>query len=739
MLFSFVRCSKAVGLLHVGVAVAFFSVALSLAVQPVFAADDNAVYPMCVNNFIVPTALNCDNSQINCTTANTKPALPWTSSGYAGGAGNKSCCGDDSQENYVTQVCPGVTGFPNACCPNATDKVGPGGTCVATCPDAVSPTVVTFDVVPRTTSGPVTISWHVTDQGGSHLKEVIGYVARYDNQNQATLCNEQDQGGCVWTQLTPVPAPANSDDWSGQTTHTPTVTSLYGLHVKDNANNEAVEPSIPGPIKVDVITAVSITATDATAAESGNPANNPGVFTITRTGATTNALTVNLTTSGSAAVGSDYTHTMSSTPNGLQVTIPIGAASQAVTIAPVDDSTIETDETVILTISVSGSYTLGSPSSATIIIADNDSSPALPSVVITSADPNAAEPTDPGTFTVTRTGATTNSLTVNLSTSGSTASIGTDYTHTMSSTPGGLQIIIGAGSASQTITITPIDDTSVEGNETVVVTIGVSSAYTRGSPSSATVTIVDNESIPSTCSDGTQYGSCSTTKPKFCSNGTLIDRASQCGCPTGQTPQGESCVSSSSCTANVATGATVTVKAMTTDPDNDPIFYTITWGDGATSRVPGSGTVASGFAATQTHVYNAPNTFTVTATATDVNGNVSPASDPLTMCVTGTPQCTQGGSCSNTLQGQTCPGTYNATCACIDTQDSCPSLQSALGDLTCDTIVDVRDLGVLFHFWGKAATVISACGTPLSSLAIGSNTNGIVDDGDFAVLMTYWN
>ncbi|MBI5148794.1 fibronectin type III domain-containing protein, partial [Candidatus Pacearchaeota archaeon] len=39
----------------------------------------------------------------------------------------------------------------------------------------------------------------------------------------------------------------------------------------------------------------------------------------------------------------------------------------------------------------------------------------------------------------------------------------------------------------------------------------------------------------STCSDGTPYSSCSSTKPKYCDAGTLIDKCSQCGCPLDQT------------------------------------------------------------------------------------------------------------------------------------------------------------------------------------------------------------
>jgi len=39
---------------------------------------------------------------------------------------------------------------------------------------------------------------------------------------------------------------------------------------------------------------------------------------------------------------------------------------------------------------------------------------------------------------------------------------------------------------------------------------------------------------PQTCSDGTTYGQCSATEPKYCSNGVLTDSCLTCGCPTSQ-------------------------------------------------------------------------------------------------------------------------------------------------------------------------------------------------------------
>ena len=45
------------------------------------------------------------------------------------------------------------------------------------------------------------------------------------------------------------------------------------------------------------------------------------------------------------------------------------------------------------------------------------------------------------------------------------------------------------------------------------------------------------------CGDRTFYDSCSLTKPYFCSDGTLLEKASICGCPNDLEKEGDRCVS----------------------------------------------------------------------------------------------------------------------------------------------------------------------------------------------------
>src|SRR4029453_9395871 len=108
---------------------------------------------------------------------------------------------------------------------------------------------------------------------------------------------------------------------------------------------------------------VTVTATDSNAAEQDA---KTGSFSVKRSGATGSALTVNCTISGTAAIGMDYTISQS-----CPVTIPVGSPSVTVTITPVDDTTVEGAESVILTVTASAGYTVGSPSAATITIADD--------------------------------------------------------------------------------------------------------------------------------------------------------------------------------------------------------------------------------------------------------------------------------------------------------------------------------------------------------------------------------
>jgi len=114
---------------------------------------------------------------------------------------------------------------------------------------------------------------------------------------------------------------------------------------------------------------------------------------------------------------------------------------------------------------------------------DDPSASKLVSVIAT--DAAAAEAgLDPGTFRLTRSGDLTSALTVTFTLTG-TATIGTDY----QTVP--LSVMFAAGSATATVSVVPLADTvpTVEGAESVILTVVDGAGYTAGAPATAFVLI----------------------------------------------------------------------------------------------------------------------------------------------------------------------------------------------------------------------------------------------------------
>jgi hypothetical protein len=195
--------------------------------------------------------------------------------------------------------------------------------------------------------------------------------------------------------------------------------------------------------------------------------------------ASSKTATVAYTTgNGTATAPSDYTST-----SGTLAFNP-GQTSTTFTVSIVDDNLDETDETVNLMLNTPNNAALGPTSSAILTIADNDAS--LPIVSIGASDTSAAETgPDSGTLTVTRDGSTATDLAVHYTVSGSAST--SDYN------PLAGNVVIPAGQASATITVTPIDDTAIEGNETVTLILLADPSYSVDANGSATVTIADDD------------------------------------------------------------------------------------------------------------------------------------------------------------------------------------------------------------------------------------------------------
>ncbi len=208
------------------------------------------------------------------------------------------------------------------------------------------------------------------------------------------------------------------------------------------------------------------------------------VYTFTRSGVTTDALTVNYTLGGTATLNTDYTRT--GTTN--TVTFAAGSSTATVTVDPTADTTVESNETVILTLASGTGYTVGTTTAVTGTITNDDTSVTL------AVAP--ASVTEDGTtnlvYTFTRTGVTTNALTVNY-TVGGTATLNTDYTRTGTTNT----VTFAAGSSTATVTVDPTADTTVEPDETVILTLATGTGYTVGTTTAVTGTITNSPVTPS--------------------------------------------------------------------------------------------------------------------------------------------------------------------------------------------------------------------------------------------------
>ena len=186
------------------------------------------------------------------------------------------------------------------------------------------------------------------------------------------------------------------------------------------------------------------------------------------------------TANGSAEAGPDYTATSGTLSFGA------GVSSLTFSVPIASDTVIEGGESVLLELSSpGGGATLGLPSTALLTITDNDLGGAIR---FSAASYSVNESLASATITATRTGGTGGPVTVDYQTSGGTATPGSDYT--TASGP----LTFAAGQTSRTFTVPITPDTDDEDNESVGLTLSAPSpGATLGSPSSATLTIADND------------------------------------------------------------------------------------------------------------------------------------------------------------------------------------------------------------------------------------------------------
>ena len=271
---------------------------------------------------------------------------------------------------------------------------------------------------------------------------------------------------------------------TGKVIYINTATALGTVTLTDNS-----VLSVLAQDKAAYLTATPVVASvSGTSVNEGNTGTTTATVTITLQSAPQTTVDVwYQTVDGTAHAGSDYVAASDF------VTFAPGELSKTVALSVIGDTVIEPNETfqVVLTAAIGAAIGTGT---ATVTILNDDSPP---TIALAGTDLSGAEQgQDPIVFTITRGANLVGQLSVALTWAGG-ATYGTDYTVSASNgatlSAGGSTLVVPDGVGTVVLTVTPIDDTAIENAETVMLTVGSSSAYTVSGGASQTGTIADND------------------------------------------------------------------------------------------------------------------------------------------------------------------------------------------------------------------------------------------------------
>jgi len=191
-----------------------------------------------------------------------------------------------------------------------------------------------------------------------------------------------------------------------------------------------------------------------------NENGGQATITVSRTGGSNGAVSVQYATSnGTAIVGSDYT-----SATGTLNWADADTANKTFVVPINNDSLDEADETINLTLTnPTGGATLGSQASALLTIVDDDPAPKVSIDDVSKAEGNSG--TTNFTFTVSLDAASGQQVSVNYTTADNTALAGSDYQAANDI------VTFAPGETSRQITVLVNGDTQVESNETFAVNL----------------------------------------------------------------------------------------------------------------------------------------------------------------------------------------------------------------------------------------------------------------------------
>src|SRR5262245_34825404 len=211
------------------------------------------------------------------------------------------------------------------------------------------------------------------------------------------------------------------------------------------------------------------------------------VLTVKLSAASTSTVTVQYATAdGTAKAPSDYV-----SASDTLIFAP-GVTEKQITITIVNDTVAEPTESFSVVLSNPQNAGLGAISTATVTIIDDDGPP--PTVQFASASYSVAENAGTAVIAVTLSAAAPTTVTVNYQTSDGPAPDGATAGSDYDASSGVLTFAVGE--TSKTFAIPIINDTAPEPNETISLQLSGPTGATLGTPSTATLTITDDDAPP---------------------------------------------------------------------------------------------------------------------------------------------------------------------------------------------------------------------------------------------------
>ncbi len=239
-----------------------------------------------------------------------------------------------------------------------------------------------------------------------------------------------------------------------------------------------------------------------------NEAAGTVTFTVTKSGSTDLPSTVAFTTvDGTAVAGNDYDATSGT------LTFAAGETSKSITVNVTNDAVFEGAQDFSVVISAPTNAILGDATQVATIVDDgrtlpgggtaNDDRP----VFTIGSDVIIDEAAGTATFTVTKSGSTDLSSSVDFATANGTATAGSDYAATSGT------LTFAAGETSKMVTVTINNDAIYEISEDFSIAISNPVNAVLGATTSVTGTIVDNDTAPTVSS---------ITSPTVAEGGDLV-------------------------------------------------------------------------------------------------------------------------------------------------------------------------------------------------------------------------